>query len=329
MPPTTKLTKAPRKFVRRLRVFVTFVVQVVLVPGLWAQAPESPPAFEAASIKPNKTGDGRVFIGFQPGGRFNATGITLRMLIAIAYGTPQPLPNAQIFGGPGWIGSDRFDIVAKAEGDVAPGPNGPLPLMLRTLLADRFRLAVHNETRELPIYALVLARSDGKLGPQLHPAAVDCAVIAASRGRGGVPPPGGAGAPGDRGAGRAGGPGGPGFGPSGRPVCGMMVGPANIAAGGQSVAQFAALLSGRVQRLVVDRTGLTGNFDIDLTWTPDQIPQGPPGGLPPGAPPLPPIDPNGPSIFTAVQEQLGLKLESTKGPVGVLVIDRAEQPTED
>jgi uncharacterized protein (TIGR03435 family) len=79
---------------------------------------------------------------------------------------------------------------------------------------------------------------------------------------------------------------------------------------------------------VVDRTGLTGSFDLDLQWTPDQMPQGR-EDRPPGAPPLPAIDPNGPSIFTAVQEQLGLKLESTKGPVDVLVIDRVEHPTED
>jgi len=108
-----------------------------------------------------------------------------------------------------------------------------------------------------------------------------------------------------------------------------MVGPANIAAGGQTLAQLATLLSGRVGRPVVDRTGLTGTFDITLTWTPDQIPQGVAGPPPPGAPPFPAIDPNGPSIFTAVQEQLGLKLESTKGPVDVVVIDRAEHPTED
>ena len=95
------------------------------------------------------------------------------------------------------------------------------------------------------------------------------------------------------------------------------------------MAQFAAVLSGRVQRVVADRTGLTGTFDIDLTWTPDQIPQGLAGPPPPGAPPLPPIDPNGPSIFTAVQEQLGLKLESAKGPVDVVVIDSVEQPSED
>jgi uncharacterized protein (TIGR03435 family) len=278
-----------------------------------AQTPPPAPAFEVASIKPNKSGDGRFGIGMQPGGRFAATGIPLRQLIAMAYGSPgQPLPAFRIIGGPAWMNSDRFDIVAKAEGDIQPGSNSPLPLMLRALLADRFKLVVHNESRELPIYALMKARSDGKLGPQLRPTTVDCAALAAARGRDGGPPPDG-----------------PGVGPAGRPTCGMTVGPGNLAAGSQTMAQFAALLSGRVQRIVVDRTGLTGNFDLDLTWTPDQIPQGPPGLPPPGAPPLPSIDPNGPSIFTAVQEQLGLKLESAKGAVDVVVIDRAEHPTED
>jgi uncharacterized protein (TIGR03435 family) len=92
------------------------------------------------------------------------------------------------------------------------------------------------------------------------------------------------------------------------------------------LSQLATILSPFVQRVVVDRTGLTGNFDFDLTWTPDQLPQGPP---PAGAPPLPAIDPNGPSIFTAVQEQLGLKLDSSRGPVDVFVIDNVEPPTPD
>ena len=234
------------------------------------------------------------------------------------------------------MNSDRYDIVAKAEGDVPPGPDSPFPLMIRAMLTDRFKLVAHNESRELPIYELVLARSDGKLGPQLRPAQVDCAALAAARGRGGAPPPGGPGdfnrggpgpgpGPGPGGPGR----GGPGFGPGGRPPCGIFMGPASLAAGSQSLAQFATILSGRVARTVVDRTGLTGTFDMDLTWTPDQIPQGQLGTPPPGAPPFPPIDPNGPSIFTAIQEQLGLKLESTKGPVDVVVIDSVEPPTED
>ena len=225
------------------------------------------PTFEVASIKPNKSGDGRVLIGFQPGGRFTATGITLRMLIAIAYGTPQPLPNFRIIGGPGWIDSDRFDIVAKAEGDVPPGPDSPIPLMIRAMLADRFKLVVHNESRELPIYALVKARSDGKLGPQLRPATVDCAALAAARGRGGAPPPGGPGGPG------AGGRGGPavrvrraGF-RSGRPD--SIGRPAVAACSGDQRTSRPAAAAWRnsrrscrvvVGRTVVDRTGLYRNL---------------------------------------------------------------------
>jgi uncharacterized protein (TIGR03435 family) len=274
---------------------------------------DASPAFEVASVKPNKSNDGRMTIGFQPGGRFNAVGLTLKALIAMAYGggaAGQPLANFQIIGGPDWIDRDRFDIVAKAEGDVPPGPNGPLPLMVRALLGERFKLVVHNETREMSIYALVLARSDGRRGPQLNPAAVDCAAM---RGRPGGGPPPTPPAPGER------------------MPCGMRMTPGNISGGGMTMAQLASAL-GRmpaVNRIVQDRTGLTGGFDFDLTWTPDQMPQLPPGGLPPGAPPLPPIDPNGPSLFAAVQEQLGLKLESTRGAVEVVVVDRAEQPTED
>jgi uncharacterized protein (TIGR03435 family) len=288
----------------------------------WAQAPTPNPAptiaaanptFEAASVKPNKSGPGPIGIGFAPGGRFRATNVTLRMLIGAAYGAPQILPDFQILGGPKWLESERFDIVAKADGDPKPGPNGPPPemfLMLRSLLAERFQLTVHSETKEMPIYALVLSKGDGKGGSQLHAAAVDCvALMAAARARGGQPPP-----PPQ---------------PGERPQCGIRMFPGNMAAGGMSVAQLAGTLSRMpaVNRVVVDRTGLTGSFDWDLKWTPDQLQ--PAGEAPPGALPLPPIDPNGPSLFTAIQEQLGLKLESTKGPVDVLVIDRAEHPTED
>ena len=104
-----------------------------------------------------------------------------------------------------------------------------------------------------------------------------------------------------------------------------MIGPGQVAAGGIPISQLTVMLSQYTQRIVVDRTGLKGNFDIDLTFTPDRMPQGPP---PPGVQ-LPPIDPNGPSIFTAIQEQLGLKLDSERGPVEVLVIDHVERPTPD
>jgi bla regulator protein blaR1 len=264
-------------------------------------------AFEVASVKPNKSGDQRQSIQTPPGGRFIATNLPLRNLIAFAYRI-EPGTAFRLVGGPDWIRSERFDIIAKADGNLPPftpsGPPEPLLVMVRTLLAERFKLAVHHETRDLPIYALVVARTDGKLGPKLRPAAVDCE--AAMRARGGLPasPP----APGER------------------PTCGARIGPGQMIAGGVPMAQFVSPLSQFVQRTVIDRTGLTGAFDFDLSWTPDQLPQGPP---PPGAPPLPPIDPNGPSIFTALQEQIGLKLDAQRGPVDVVVIDGVERPTED
>jgi uncharacterized protein (TIGR03435 family) len=286
----------------------------VAAPRPLPQAPEAPAdnaTFEVASVKANKSGDNRIGIGFAPGGRFRATNVPLRELISAAYGTPQPLAAFQITGGPKWMDSDRFDIVAKAPGDPQPGPNGPpaaMFAMLRNLLAERFQLRVHRETKEVPIYSLVLARADGKLGPQLRPTATDCAALmAAARGRGAPPPPP---APGER------------------VPCGMRMFPGNLSGGSSSMAQLTNVLARFVNRTVVDKTGLTGNYDLVLHWTPDQMPQGR-GDAPPGAPALPAIDPNGPSIFTAVQEQLGLKLDSARGPVDVLVIDRVEHPTED
>jgi uncharacterized protein (TIGR03435 family) len=254
-------------------------------------------AFEVMSVKPNKSGDPGGSFGGRPGGQLAVRNNTLRNIIRNTYG----LQDFQIVGGPDWMNSDRFDIAAKAAGDAAPAQ---MMLMMRTLLADRFGLALHTETREIPIYALVMARSDGKPGPQLRPAAVDCAALAAAT-RAGAPPPLAPTSPGQR------------------PVCGMRTVPGRMAAGGYRLADVARNLSNFAGRMVVDQTGLTGRFDLELAWTPDQSLQGP---LPAGAPP---IDPNGPSIFTAVQEQLGLKLDSQKGPVEVLVIDHAEYPTAD
>ncbi len=299
------------------RILIVFVCAAALVAGgeigrVGAQAPPpstDKPKFEVASVRPNTSNDGKVMLGIQPGGRFNAVNVPLWDLIRQAYN----LQRTQIVGGPDWLETARFDIIAKAEGDIpraGPGsPPGPLNFMMQDLLEDRFKLKAHRETRELPIYALMLARADQKLGAGLRSSTADCEAFR-GRGRGGPGPDGpprGMLAPGER------------------PTCGMMIGPGQVVAGGIPISQLTQMLSMFTQRIVVDRTGLKGNFDIDLTFTPDRMPQGPP---PPGVQ-LPPIDPNGPSVFTAIQEQLGLKLESERGPVDVLVIDHVERPTPD
>jgi uncharacterized protein (TIGR03435 family) len=289
-----------------LTILVPFTAAVAAIATLHgrAQGPTTGPTFEVASVKPNKSGDGRVMIGMQPGGRYTATNVPLRALIRQAY----QVQDFQIVGAPDWINNERFDIVAKAEGDIPPsqpGTTGPMQLMMRNLLAERFKLVTHQESREMPIYALVLARNDGKLGEKLQQSEVDCAAKM-GRGRAGGPPSGPVSAE--------------------RPECGLRIGPGTMAMGGFPMTQFAQAISQFVQRIVVDKTGLTGAYDLDLTWTPDQRPQGPP---PPGAPPLPPVEPDGPSIFTAVQEQLGLKLDPQRGPVDVLVVDGVDRPTPD
>jgi uncharacterized protein (TIGR03435 family) len=299
-------------------VAASFTLLLGAAPPLAAQATSATEAgaFEVASVKPNTSGDPPL-IRSEPGGRFTTTNVPVRVLIRTAY----QLQDFQIVGGPSWIASDRFDIIAKAEGNPSPlgvgGAAGPTNVMLQALLKERFKLTVHHETRELPIYALVVVRRDGRLGSRLRPTTVDCAAILAAKfslpGRANaapsVPP-----APSQ---------------PGQAPLCGAAFGPGRLIAQGMTIARLGVNLSGRVNRVVVDRTGLAGNFDLDLEWMPDQF-QGPgPLGPLPGAQPPTSTETSGPSIYTAVQEQLGLKLESTTGPVDVLVIDHLEPPTPD
>jgi uncharacterized protein (TIGR03435 family) len=268
------------------------------------------PTFEVASIKRNNSGEPFTSRRLMPGGT-QFINVPARQLIQGAYGM-QPF---QVIGGPDWITSDRFDITAKAEG--APSPE-QMNLMLRSLLADRFKLVVRPEKRDLPIYTLVKVREDGQLGPALKPATVDCGP--SGRGRAGAPPPPPAGAaPGARG-------------PAQGPLtgCRAMIAAGRLELGGQPIAQLTTLLGNQVGRPIIDKTGLTGAYDIQLSFMPEGARAGGPAGpLPPGVPPPPPIDPDAPSLFTALQEQLGLKLESGRGPVDVIVIDRIEPPTED
>jgi len=269
------------------------VVVGALTTARGAQVTTTPrgPAFEVASVKPNKSGSLGIQIDVPGSDRFTATNVPLRDLIRFAY----DVQDIRLVGGPDWIRSERFDIVAKAEQPFpAWGPSGPpmpLLLMVRTLLAERFGVVVHQETRELPVFALVVAREDRKFGPEITPSKLDCENQ----------PPGGPRPPlGPRGGGNA------------QLTCGMRIGPGQMVMGGVPMPQFAMVLSNFVQRVVLDRTNLAGAFDFRLSWTPERIPQGPP---PPGAPPLPPVDPNGPSLFAALQEQLGLKLDSTRAPL--------------
>jgi uncharacterized protein (TIGR03435 family) len=255
-------------------------------------------SFEVASVKPNKTGDERVSIGLQPGGRFNASNVPLRMLLRQAY----DMQESQIVGGPEWLRSDRFDVVAKTPaGEYSANQMRP---MLRALLAERFKLRAHHETREMPVYALMKARQDGSLGPNITPAAVDCVAVMQSR-RGGPQP-----APPQ---------------PGQKIDCGLLIGVGRMNVGGMPMMSLARSLSSLVGRTVLDKTGLTGGFDFELTYAPEGL-----GGLPPlpNDVSLPDGDPNAPTIFTALQEQLGLKLESQHAPVDVLVIDSAEPPSE-
>jgi uncharacterized protein (TIGR03435 family) len=290
---------------------LTLSAGIATIPRIYAQsspATTSPAGvgaasltFEVASVKPNKSGDQRVMIQMPPNGRYTATNVALRMLLRQAF----DVQDFQIVGGPNWLATDRFDIVAKPP-DGITGPEQIRPMM-RALLADRFKLVAHNETREMPIFSLVVARPDGKLGPKLSDAKVDCEARFAAARRGGPPSA---------------------FPAPGQPIeCGFMIGPGNMNVGGMPMLELARSLSPMVGRIVIDKTGLKGRYDFQMTYAPEGRGFGP-GPGPGGAEP-PPVDPNTPSLFTALQEQLGLKLESERGPVDVVVIDRIEQPTED
>jgi uncharacterized protein (TIGR03435 family) len=256
--------------------------------------------FEAASVKSNRSGATDIRWTFV-NGRFTAVNVTLKALVSSAFGSPQqPLADFQIAGGPPWLDSARFDVLAQVPeattGDNRTTMTASTLGMLRSLLAARFRLRTHVESREQPIYALVVRDKDGALGPQLRRRTVDCAAIAAGTA-------------------------------TGEP-CGGQIVPGRVSARGVSIPQLVsglARLMPDVGRLVVDRTGLTGTYDMDLTWTSDQLPSADRDATPM---PAAPIDPDGPSLFTALQEQLGLKLESARGPVDVVVIDSVQPPSE-
>ena len=268
----------------------------VATPVLSAQAPEPPPIPYVASVKVNASGSGSSFTRRLPGGTFVVSNMRLHDLIAFAHGL-QPF---QVEGGPDWIRSVRFDITIKTEMNVGPVAIGPTQIGLqlgRAVLAERFAFLAHRETRERPVFALIRARPDGAPGPRLRQSKTDCAALARDAGASGAPWP-------PRSA-------------EGRILCGLQTQGDTLTAGGYPMSEFQRFLTGQTQRTVIDRTGLSGSWDFELTFAPPELAADAAA------------ERNIPSLFTALQEQLGLKLDATRGPAEVLVVDRVERPTPD
>ena len=288
-----------KRFQASITVLIAMVACALLSASkIWAQSPQPAatpaPAFDVASIKPNHGDDNRVMIRATPDG-FTANGVSAKFLIEFAYN----VKDFQVSGTPGWADSDRYDVDAKMDEATMEAIRKLTPeqamdqrrLMLQALLAERFKLKVSHSSKELPIYALVVAKN----GPKLTQSADT----------GGGPRPGGPGR------------------------MQMNIGGGDITASAMTMSNLADLLGRQLGRKVVDKTELQGRYDFTLHWTPERAAQAP------GAPAdggsgsaAPPPDASGPSLFTALQEQLGLKLESQKGPVETLIVDSIEKPSE-
>jgi bla regulator protein blaR1 len=257
--------------------------------------------FEVASIRPCKPGvstgqdssPGRLSYGCTPLVDVNNIGLIQLAYVRFAGGHSNPFRVLTIEGGPKWIHSEFFQIDAKAEGHPSVAMmQGP---MLQALLEDRFKLKIHRETRQGPVYELTPAKSVSKLKPFQEGSCVPSAPP--------FPPL-----------------------PPGQAYCHEVVSPGSVNAEGRGLTDLSGLLSLILDRPVLDKTGITGKFDIHLRFSPNELaarPQEPPPDTPDAA-----ADPNGPTVFTAIQEQLGLRLVPAKGPIDVLVIDRVERPSE-
>jgi uncharacterized protein (TIGR03435 family) len=274
---------------------------VGLMASVVSMQAQAPPTFDVASVKINTSGGSQSTENFQLSGAFVARNVTLWALIQAAFGDPVQLDPSRMFGGPSWIDRDRFDIEARAATEFsdltfAGGSTTTGAAMLRALLADRFQLTTHWDMRDIPVYRLI-RRNDKRLAPQLVVSpgqpGKDClsAGEVASVG-------------------------------TALPRCGSYL-LANT--GGDQFAihareitmiNFARNLQNVAGRVVLDRTGLEGPYSFDLTFEVQPLSTSPNDGL-------------GAAIFTAVEEQLGLKLEAAREPVNVLVIDHAERPTPD
>ena len=255
---------------------------------------QQPPAlaFEVTSVKANRTGDRSSRFQLLPGGRFVATNTTVRVLLQSAYRFDD-LPF-QVIGGPSWLDTERFDVEGRA-GTASPAP-ADVDAMVRALLVTRFKMAYAKETRDMPVYYLTRARADGRPGAQLRTASKPCDKTPVTVN---MPTPD----------------------PNALPRCGARgargtLSPAHqrIEGIGATLDELAQRLSAPARRIVVNRTTLDGLFDFELEFTPDNNQTADAD--------------TGLALFTALQEQLGLRLESARGPVNMLVIQSAERPEE-
>ena len=258
------------------------------------QPTKARPQFDVASVKLNTSGARAVSIGSPSPGTFNAENVWLRFLIQTAWN----VKDSQLSGGPGWATTDRYDIKAKA----ATGADfEEMKPMLQSLLEDRFQLTLHRESKALPVYVLVVGKGSAKLKVSKEGA---CAASQPDASQSPSTPR------------------------QTVPICGTLkTSPRSITGTRISMAQFAAALSSTMHRTVADETGLTELFDVDLGWTADQST---PGFWAPGLGQVTGSEPSsdsGGSIFTLIQEELGLKIESATRPVMMLVIDHAAKPS--
>ena len=285
-----------------MRAALLWLTYLGLVVTVRAQSPASPtPAaveFDVASIKRNTGATPGGGMRSMPDGSSVMTNVTIQQFIGAAY----PSQSGEYIGLPDWarIGGERFDVTVKPPADATREQR---QAMWRAFFGDRMKLVAHDEMAEQPIYSLVLARADGRLGPRLSPSTHDCiAESAAARQRGGPPPQLTTDA-------------------EFLDSCGARMGAGRIISGGIAIESFVASLRGLAGRVVQDKTGLKGFYRIDFTYS---LPNQAAG---PGAPAA--ADPNdAPSVFTALQEQLGLKLEPDKMALQRVVIDHIERPAE-
>ena len=242
------------------------------------------PRFEVVSLKRNASGSPSTSMSDRPDGMVMENG-TLRNLIFNAF-RPQ---STELVGAPGWL-ADRYDLIAKAMG---PATAEQRAAMLRALLAERLQLQAHYEMREQPVYELVFARRDRSLGPQIVQTDRDCAAAAAARDAGKPAPALSQSS-------------------NGAPPCGIRANRGEFLAGGITMEGLARNLASRAGRVIFDRTGLGGYYQVTLTFAPDVAADAS----------------DAPTLFTALQEQLGLKLEPSRAPLQTLIIDHVERPTE-